>query len=70
LSLIGFHRVLIGTGIVFCFGFAAWEALLWRGGTGGSGSLLLGLTFAALGTGLALYLGRLRHYVGYENRDS
>jgi len=69
LSLIGFHRVLIGTAVVFCFGFAAWEAVLWRG-TGGTGSLLLGLTFAALGTGLALYLSRLRHYVGYENRDS
>jgi hypothetical protein len=64
-SLIGFHRVLITTGILFCLGFATWEALAFMR-AGGAGSLLLGATFAVLGVGLIVYLRRLNRILGYE----
>jgi hypothetical protein len=67
-SLIAFHRVLIGTGILFCFGFAAWELVLWWV-TRASGALAMGVLFLALGAGLSWYLANLRRYVGYGNRD-
>jgi hypothetical protein len=57
-SLVAFHRVLITTGIVFCFGFAAWEVRVWRA-TQGMGALLLAAVFFLLGIGLVLYLRRL-----------
>lgn len=65
LSLIVFHRVLIGTAILFCFGYAGWELMtFWvRGGTG---SLVLGVVFVVLGVGLVVYLARLRSILGYE----
>ena len=66
MSLIGFHRVLIGTGIAFCFGFAAWElAHYWV--VGDPGSLALGLVFVTFGVGLSVYLRGLARYVGYSD---
>lgn len=64
MSLIGFHKVLIGTAIVFCFGFAVWELVLWWV-TRGPGSLILGGTFLALGALLGFYLRKLHRFLGY-----
>jgi hypothetical protein len=65
MSLIAFHRFLIATGIVFCFGFAIWELMTWWVGRT-PGALVLGLTFAALGVLLAFYLARLRRFLGHD----
>lgn len=54
--MIPFHRLLIGAGIAFCFGFAAWA--LWRG------AMALGIGFAILGAGLAYYLRHLTRFLG------
>ena len=68
MSLIGFHRVLIASAILFCFGYAAWELMhFWVAGAGGS--LTLGLVFVVLGVLLSVYLARLRRYVGYTEAD-
>jgi hypothetical protein len=63
MSLISFHRFLIGAAILFCFGFAAWELMTWWVGRT-SGALALGLVFIALGGGLVFYLSRLRRFLG------
>ena len=65
MSLIGFHRFLIATAIVFCFGFAVWELMTWwiRRSTG---VLVLGVTFLILGGLLCYYLARLRHFLGED----
>jgi hypothetical protein len=68
MSLIAFHRFLIATGIVFCFGFAAWELMTWWVGRT-PGTLVLGLTFVALGALLTYYLTRLRRFLGDEPTD-
>ena len=68
MSLIGFHRFLIAIGILFCFGFAGWELLLWWV-TREGGSLLLGLVFVALGVLLSYYLSRLRRFLGYPEEE-
>ena len=68
MSLISFHRFLIATGIVFCFGFAIWELMTWWVGRT-PGALVLGLTFAALGVLLSFYLARLRRILGMDAGD-
>jgi hypothetical protein len=68
MSLIGFHRFLIATGILFCFGFAGWELLLWWV-TRDGGSLLLGLVFVVLGLLLSYYLSRLGRFLGYGREE-
>ena len=68
MSLIGFHRVLIGTAILFCFGYAGWELTLWWV-TRGWRSLVLGGTFVALGALLSFYLSKLHLFVGYRLDD-
>ena len=68
MSLIAFHRVLIGSAILFCFGFAVWELMhFWV--AGGTGTLVLGLVFVVLGVLLSVYLARLRRYVGYRDEE-
>ena len=67
MSLVAFHRFLIATGIVFCFGFGAWEARAYVE-NGGTLALLLAVTFAVLGIALTLYLRRLNRFLGYERR--
>jgi hypothetical protein len=69
MSLIGFHRVLIGSAIAFCFGFAAWELVhYWV--VGGGTTLVLCLVFVTFGVALSVYLRRLAYYVGYaEGRE-
>lgn len=59
MSLIGFHRVLIACGIIFCAGFSAWELLAFTRHDRTS-DLLLGLGFALASGGLSTYLFFLR----------
>lgn len=54
--MIPFHRLLIGTAILFCAGFAIWA--VWRG------SPALGAGFAVLGAGLGYYLRHLTRFLG------
>ncbi|MGH7482661.1 MAG: hypothetical protein ACRELV_10945 [Longimicrobiales bacterium] len=63
MSLIWFHRVLIGTAIVFflVFGGVRVAAFL---ETGATSDLLLGLVSCAAGIALAFYLQRLRRFLG------
>ncbi len=65
MSLIAFHRFLIVTAIVFCFGFALWE-FSGAGTGGGFAAALLGSVFTLLGLGLVVYLRRLARFLGYE----
>ena len=65
MSLIAFHRFLIATAIVFCFGYAVWELMTWWVGRS-TGALILGVTFVVLGVGLTFYLARLRRFLGMD----
>jgi hypothetical protein len=63
-SLIGFHRVLITAGILFCTGFAVWS--FHAAATGDRSSMwLLGVVFAILAVGLGVYLWNLSRVLGY-----
>lgn len=65
MSLIGFHRVLISTAILFCLGFAGLTgASYFR--EGGTGSLVLAVAFVAAGLLLATYLRYLNRVLGRE----
>ena len=66
MSLISFHRFLIVSGIVFCFGFAAWELMTWWVGRT-QNSLILGIVFILLGGGLIFYLSRLKTFLGISD---
>ncbi|HEX7090920.1 MAG TPA: hypothetical protein VF192_12340 [Longimicrobiales bacterium] len=67
-SLIPFHRVLIGCAIAFCFGYAAWEFAAYLRDRSPL-ALLLALSFAAIGVGLAFYLRHLRRVLGLPARE-
>ena len=60
--LILFHRILIGTAIVFGFGFAIWEFLNYRQ-TGALTDLLIGIGAAVISGLLAYYLKNLKRFV-------
>ncbi len=62
--LILFHRILIGTAIVFGLGFAIWEFLAYRQ-TGAVENLLIGVGAAVISGFLAYYLKNLRRFVSY-----
>jgi hypothetical protein len=61
--MIAFHRLLIGTAIVFCAGFAAWALLAFRS-NGGALLLALGLGFGLATVALSYYLKNLRRFLG------
>jgi hypothetical protein len=65
MSLIGFHRFLIATAIVFCLGFGLWEFNA-VGREGGAVAFVLGTVFTLLGIGMAVYLRHLARFLGYE----
>jgi hypothetical protein len=67
MSLITFHRILIGAAIVFCFGFAAWALVLWWVSRE-TNSLVMGVVFVVLGALCSVYLSRLKSFVGYEDK--
>lgn len=62
--LIIFHRILIGTAIVFGAGFAVWEFLAYRQ-TGAVENLLLGIGAVVVAVALGYYLKNLRRFVSY-----
>ena len=60
--MIQFHRLLIGTAILFCVGFAAWAFVAYR--SGGSGAdLAFALAFAVAGGALGYYLKNLNRFL-------
>ncbi len=59
--MIIFHRLLIGTAIVFCFGFAGWVAIAFR--DGGVLPLALAGAFGLAGLGLGYYLKNLDRFL-------
>jgi len=61
--VIVFHRVLIGTAILFCLGFATWAGVDYRSG-GGTVPLVLAVAFGAGGLVLAYYLRHLNRFLG------
>lgn len=61
--MITFHRVLIGTAILFCLGFAAWAGIAYRA-DGSAGALALAIGFGAGGLVLAYYLRHLNRFLG------
>ena len=68
MSLVSFHRGLIAVAIVFCIGYGIWELAAF-GRTGSDTSLLVGVVFIILGVALAVYLSRLRRFLGYDRGD-
>jgi hypothetical protein len=60
--MIPFHRLLIGTAILFCVGFAAWAFAAYRS-TGGTLQLVLGVLFGAAGIALGYYLKNLDRFL-------
>jgi len=68
-SLLPFHRVLIGSAIVFCAGFSALELLAYTR-AGGTVELVLGLAFAVAAGLLIVYLWHLRRILGLPKRPT
>jgi hypothetical protein len=69
MSLITFHRLLIGVAIVFCGGYALWELVRFFT-AGNTRSLLLAAIFAVLAFGLVYYLRHLGRFLGLPRDDS
>lgn len=65
MSIVGFHRFLIGTAILFCGLFAAWEYAAYAR-AGGAGRLALGILFTFLAAGLVWYLANLDRFLDRE----
>ncbi|MFQ5703846.1 MAG: hypothetical protein ACE5HT_07475 [Gemmatimonadales bacterium] len=61
--MIGFHRLLIATAILFCGGFAAWSFIAFKA-NGGTLSLVLGVSFAGAAAALSYYLAHLKRFLG------
>lgn len=62
MSIIGFHRFLIATAILFCALFAAWEFRIFSA-DGGFGPLALAVIFALAAAGLTYYLANLSRFL-------
>ena len=67
MSLVGFHKVLIGSAVLFCALFGGWQLLAAFEG-GGMVPLLVGGGFVAAAVGLGYYLARLERFLGREER--
>ncbi len=63
MSLIGFHRFLIATGIIFCLGFAIWELASYRA-TGSLWAVVIGISFGLAALGMGYYLRHLNRFLG------
>ena len=66
MSLIGFHKLLIATAILFCAAFAVWQGTMFAR-TGAALNIALAAAFALAAAGLTYYLANLRRFL---NRDS
>ncbi|MEJ2311169.1 MAG: hypothetical protein P8Y10_07005 [Gemmatimonadales bacterium] len=66
MSLIGFHKLLIATAILFCALFAVWQGTMFAR-TGAALNIALAAAFALAAAGLTYYLANLRRFL---NRDS
>ncbi len=64
MPLIIFHRILIGTAVVFGAGFAVWEFLAYRQ-TGAAENLLIGAGAVLVAVALGYYLKNLKRFVNY-----
>lgn len=62
MSLIGFHKVLIGTAVLFCASFAAWQGM--RVPEEGMAALVATLGFGLAAVALLVYLWRLDRILG------
>ncbi|MDE0475256.1 MAG: hypothetical protein F4179_12725 [Gammaproteobacteria bacterium] len=67
MSLIGFHRFLIYSGITFCLAFSGYEFVQYSRSSS-LGDLLLGIVFLTLGLLLAYYLSRLADFLAGKGR--
>lgn len=65
MSIVGFHKVLIVTAILFCAFFGVWEGLAYAR-EGGIGDLVLAVVFGIAATALGVYLARLDRFLGRE----
>lgn len=60
--MIGFHRFLIGTAIVFCGGFALWAQRVYQT-EGGTTFRVLSVCFGAATAALCYYLMNLKRFL-------
>lgn len=67
MSLIGFHKVLIATAVLFSGGFGVWRVKRFAE-DGGWPELVVAAAFLAGAVLLGLYLARLDRYVGHRER--
>lgn len=67
MSLIGFHRVLISTGILFSGGFGVWRIARFRAGDAWTELLVAG-AFVAGAVLLGVYLALLDRFLGHGER--
>ena len=61
--MIPFHRLLIGTAVVFCAGFALWAGWSYRE-SGDGVTLVMAVAFAAAAAALSYYLRHLKRFLG------
>lgn len=66
MSLIGFHKLLIVTAILFCALFAVWQGVAFAR-SGGALSLTLATVFALAAAGLTYYLANLQRFLKRES---
>lgn len=63
--MIGFHRFLIGTAILFCAVFAAWSLNAWRQ-SGDAAALVIGVIFVVGAAAFAYYLRHLDRFLWHR----
>lgn len=62
MSLIGFHKFLIATAILFCALFAVWQGVAFVR-SGGALSVVLAASFALAAAALTYYLANLQRFL-------
>lgn len=67
MSLVGFHKLLIATGLLFCGGFGGWRLLRFAR-AGATSDLVVGLVALLAAAGLGLYLAMLGRILGHRER--
>lgn len=65
MSLVAFHKLLIGSAVLFCAGFGLWQAVAYLQGAGGV-SLAVAAAFLVAALALGYYLARLDRFLGRE----